>query len=243
VHRQVWLFLGSFSGQRRYGSGHSASPFTNCHPTPDSPTTKDVIAFSFHYWRLVSTSPCTKNSTDANDLSSVIIVAIYNCVLTVKLFSSPNYTWGLAYELCWMYAELTGCVICASASSLKPFFKRIIPALFSSHGASYGPSGATGGSHAIVNSRRQLSRKQADAIELQSGDDSESGRKVMDDDETKLWPKPKSSFDNSNGNHKVLVSATGESNGVGRSSSRFQRNGKSDGIEIVSTTEVLYSPR
>ncbi|KAF4498339.1 L-fucose permease [Fusarium agapanthi] len=62
----------------------------------------------------------------------VIIVAIYTCVLTVKLFSSPNYTWGLAYELCWMYAELTGCVICASASSLKPFFKRILPNSFSS---------------------------------------------------------------------------------------------------------------
>ncbi|UZP38767.1 hypothetical protein NXS19_006583 [Fusarium pseudograminearum] len=173
----------------------------------------------------------------------VIIVAIYNCVLTVKLFSSLNYTWGLAYELCWMYAELTGCVICASASSLKPFFKRILPALFSSHGASYGPSGATGGSHAIVNSRRQLSRKQADAIELQSGDDSESGRKVVDDDETKLWPKPKESFDNSNGSHRVLVSATVDSNEMGRSSSRLQRRGKPDGIEIVSTTEVLYSPR
>ncbi|KAM0304617.1 hypothetical protein ACHAPM_002719 [Fusarium culmorum] len=173
----------------------------------------------------------------------VIIVAIYNCVLTVKLFSSLNYTWGLAYELCWMYAELTGCVICASASSLKPFFKRILPTLFSSHGASYGPSGATGGSHAIVNSRRQLSRKQADAIELQSGDDSESGRKVVDDDETKLWPKPKESFDNSNGNHRVLVSATLDSNEMGRTSSRLQRRGKPDGIEIVSTTEVLYSPR
>lgn len=178
-----------------------------------------------------------------DDLSSVIIVAIYNCVLTVKLFSSLNYTWGLAYELCWMYAELTGCVICASASSLKPFFKRILPVLFSSHGASYGPSGATGGSHAIVNSRRQLSRKQADAIELQSGDDSESGRKIVDDDETKLWPKPKESFDNSNGNHRVLVSATVDSNEMGRSSSRLQRRGKPDGIEIVSTTEVLYSPR
>ncbi|KAF4960164.1 hypothetical protein FGADI_1183 [Fusarium gaditjirri] len=95
----------------------------------------------------------------------VIIVAIYNCALTVKLFSNPNYTWGLAYELCWTYAELAGCVICASASSLKPFFKRILPGIFSSHGASYGgPSGATGGSNAIK-SRRQLSRKQADAIE------------------------------------------------------------------------------
>ncbi|KAF5714423.1 L-fucose permease [Fusarium globosum] len=174
----------------------------------------------------------------------VIIVAVYNCVLTVKLFSSPNYTWGLAYELCWMYAELTGCVICASASSLKPFFKRILPNIFSSHGASYGgPSGATGGSNAIK-SRRQLSRKQADAIELQSGDDSESGRKVTDDDEATLWPKPQQSFDN--GNHQVLVTTPGVGSGVAgsrRSNSNYHRNGKADGIEIISTTEVMYSPR
>ncbi|KAI1071496.1 hypothetical protein LB507_005276 [Fusarium sp. FIESC RH6] len=175
----------------------------------------------------------------------VIIVAIYNCILTVKLFSSPNYTWGLAYELCWMYAELTGCVICASASSLKPFFKRILPRLFTSNGASYGPSGNTGGSHALGNSRRQLSRKQADAIELQSGDDSESGRKVGDDDEVTLWPKQQNSFDNGNptGNHQVLVSGPAGGAGMGRSNSRFQRAGKPDGIEIVSTTEVMYSPR
>lgn len=142
-----------------------------------------------------------------------------------------------------MYAELTGCVICASASSLKPFFKRILPAFFSSHGASYGQSGATGGSHAITNSRRQLSRKQADAIELQSGDDSESGRKITDDDEATLWPEPQNSFDNGNGNHKVLVSAPGGVDGSARGNSRFQKQGKPDGIEIVSTTEVLYSPR
>ncbi|KAM0266801.1 hypothetical protein ACHAPA_006578 [Fusarium lateritium] len=174
----------------------------------------------------------------------VIIVAIYNCILTVKLFSSLNYTWGLAYELCWMYAELTGCVICASASSLKPFFKRILPGIFSSHGASYaGPSGATGGSHAIKSSRRQLSRKQADAIELQSGDDSESVRKVTDDDEATLWPKPQQSFDN--GNHKVLVSAPGgySGDGSGKNASRYGKNVRTDGIEIVSTTEVMYSPR
>ncbi|KAH6963047.1 hypothetical protein DER45DRAFT_609389 [Fusarium avenaceum] len=174
----------------------------------------------------------------------VIIVAIYNCILTVKLFSSPNYTWGLAYELCWMYAELTGCVICASASSLKPFFKRILPGIFSSHGASYGgPSGATGESHVIKSSRRQLSRKQADAIELQSGDDSESGRKVTDDDEATLWPKPQQSFDN--GYHKVLVSGPGgyAGDGAANNISRYGKNGRTDGIEIVSTTEVKYSSR
>ncbi|KAJ4244742.1 hypothetical protein NW762_014318 [Fusarium torreyae] len=174
----------------------------------------------------------------------VIIVAIYNCVLTVQLFSSLNYTWGLSYELCWMYAELTGCVICASASSLKPFFKKCLPGMFSSHGASYGGAshGQTGGSHALK-SRRQLSRKQADAIELQSGDDSESGRKVTDDDEATLWPKPQQSFDN--GGHTVLVSAPrGDvAGGSGRSNSKYHKKGRENGIEIVSTTEVLYSPR
>jgi hypothetical protein len=143
-----------------------------------------------------------------------------------------------------MYAELTGCVICASASSLKPFFKRILPSIFSSRGASYGgPSGATGGSNAIKRGR-QLSRKQVDAIELQSGDDSESGRKVTDDDEATLWPKSQQSFDN--GNHKVLVTAPGVVSGAAgsrRSNSHYHRNGKTDGIEIVSTTEVMYSPR
>ncbi|KAJ3539711.1 hypothetical protein NM208_g5376 [Fusarium decemcellulare] len=180
----------------------------------------------------------------------VIIVAIYNCVLTVKLFSSPNYTWGLAYELCWMYAELTGCVICASASSLKPFFKRCIPGLFSSHGASYGgPSHPTpnGGSLAIK-SRRQLSRKQTDAIELQSGDDSESGRKVGDDDEAKLWPKPENSYDDNS--HTVLVSAPRqpfptayESRARGNSKSHHHSASKTKGINIISTTEIQYSPR
>ncbi|KAM5354876.1 hypothetical protein ACJ41O_001522 [Fusarium nematophilum] len=135
----------------------------------------------------------------------VIIVAIYNCILTVKLFSSPNYTWGLAYELCWMYAELTGCVICASASSLKPLFTKLLPGLLSSRGHSYGNSHAntTKGSYAIK-SRSHLSRKQPDAIELQSGDDSESGRKVGDDDETKLWPRPEGLEDDAG--HTVLVS-------------------------------------
>ncbi|KAF4984314.1 hypothetical protein FZEAL_465 [Fusarium zealandicum] len=136
----------------------------------------------------------------------VIIVAIYNCVLTVNLFSSENYTWGLAYELCWMYAELTGCVICASASSLKPFFKQCLPGIFSSNAGTYGgPShgSSTKGSHAL-RSRRQLSRKQPDAIELQSGDDSESGRKIYNDDEVKLWPRPQTSYED-NGGHTVLI--------------------------------------
>ncbi|RSM14927.1 hypothetical protein CEP52_001115 [Fusarium oligoseptatum] len=175
---------------------------------------------------------------------SVIIVAIYNCVLTIKLFSSPNYTWGLAYELCWMYAELTGCIICASASSLKPFFKKCIPGIFSSLGASYGgPSHpTTKGSHAI-RSRRQLSRRQSDAIELESGDDSESGRKIGDDDEAKLWPRPTAE----DGGHTVQVSAPRQPfptsyNPKVRTHSYSQEDA-AKGINIVSTTEIQYSPR
>ncbi|KAH7129585.1 hypothetical protein B0J13DRAFT_645576 [Dactylonectria estremocensis] len=122
--------------------------------------------------------------------SFVIVVAIYNCLPTVKLFSGANYTWGLAYELSWMYAELSGCVICAFASSLKPFFVRFIPALFRSRlggDSDNSPGDITKGSSFCVRSRRQLSRKQTNAIELESGDDSESGRKVCDDDEARLW--------------------------------------------------------
>lgn len=50
--------------------------------------------------------------------------------MTVTLFSSDNYTRGLSHELSCMYAELAGCVICASASALKPFFTRFLPQLF-----------------------------------------------------------------------------------------------------------------
>ncbi|KAF5019226.1 hypothetical protein F66182_8767 [Fusarium sp. NRRL 66182] len=163
----------------------------------------------------------------------VIVVAIYSCILIVTLFSSPNYTWGLSYELCWMHAESTGCVVCASASSPKPFFKRCLPGISSSHGVSHGgPSqGATGGSHPIK-TRRQLGRKQADAIGLQSGDDSESGRTVGDDDETTLWPKPQPSFDH-DAAHAVLVSAPRNSITVGGSGRSNSKHKKTNRIEIV----------
>ncbi|KAK7429765.1 hypothetical protein QQZ08_003610 [Neonectria magnoliae] len=183
----------------------------------------------------------------------VIIVATYNCILTVKLFSSPNYTWGLAYELCWMYAELTGCVICASASSLKPFFTRCIPGLFSSNAGSYARTsnrGSTKGSYTIK-SRRQLSRKKPDAIELQSGDDSESGRKICDDDEAKLWSKPSGHDDNSRvanfvsaeDKPKQAYAKTYDSRMRSNSNSQSQALSGMGGINIVSTTDILYNPR
>lgn len=129
----------------------------------------------------------------------MIVVAIYNSVLTVNLFLSNNYTWGLSYELSWMYAELAACVICASASSLKPVFVRYIPGLFSSHfgysGESSGVEGGTGGSRKDRKRQRSHSKKSCkhgDAIELESGDErSELGRKDgCDEDEVKLWSRP-----------------------------------------------------
>ncbi|KAH7123127.1 hypothetical protein EDB81DRAFT_847412 [Dactylonectria macrodidyma] len=158
---------------------------------------------------------------------SVIIVAIYNCILTVKLFNSANYTWGLAYELSWMYAELTGC----------PFFVRFIPALFSSRVGGYSvnsPGDITKGSSFGVRSRRQLSRKQTDAIELESGDESESARKVRDDDEARLWSDPgPTASRKSHGAHSKIRGPTCSGTSV-------YPPPVDTGITIVSTTEVLH---
>ncbi|RYP42898.1 hypothetical protein DL770_011940 [Monosporascus sp. CRB-9-2] len=126
--------------------------------------------------------------------SFVIVVAIYNCVLTTKLFSSEDYTWNLSYELSWMYTELAACIICASGSSIKPIFVHFLPRVirspfgYSSYHQSSGTGGGTtsrgGGSLAAIKSK--LNRgKQGGAIEL------ESGRKMMgEDDEVKLWTRP-----------------------------------------------------
>ncbi|RYO74374.1 hypothetical protein DL764_010899 [Monosporascus ibericus] len=133
--------------------------------------------------------------------SFVIVVAIYNCVLTIKLFDSDDYTWHISYELSWMYAELAACIICASVSSIKPIFMHFLPQVlrswfgYSSHHQSSGTGGGAtprgGGSRAAIKSK--LNRgKQGGAIELESSDDSsESGRKTMgEDDEVKLWTRP-----------------------------------------------------
>ncbi|KAK7752632.1 hypothetical protein SLS62_005401 [Diatrype stigma] len=115
--------------------------------------------------------------------------SIQNCVLTPKLISSTNYTWDLAYELLWFYAELAACVICASASSLKPFFRRFLPHLLTS-GLKYNTSGSrdvtSGFSRGAKHGRSQLCRQPTDAYELESGDEGESG-KTKEEDEAKLW--------------------------------------------------------
>lgn len=115
---------------------------------------------------------------------SVILVAIYNCTLTVSLFNSNNYTRGLAYELSWMYGELAGCVVCASASSLKPFFVRYLPTLLSSRLGTSGTTALSASNH----NQHQLSRgggtrrqwrggrvESGDAYELTSHDGLEGG--------------------------------------------------------------------
>ncbi|RYP51413.1 hypothetical protein DL769_010816 [Monosporascus sp. CRB-8-3] len=134
--------------------------------------------------------------------SFVIVVAVYNCVLTIKLFNSDDYTWNLSYELSWMYAELAACIICASGSSIKPIFVHFLPRVLRSrfgyrsrHHSSGGGGGATpggggGGSRAAI--KGKLNRgKQGGAIELESGNSSESGWKTMgEDDQVRLWTRP-----------------------------------------------------
>lgn len=187
---------------------------------------------------------------------SVIVVAIYNSILTVNLFISDNYTWGLSYELSWMYAELSACVICASASSLKPVFVKFIPGLLSSR-FGYSSNDGTAGTNASRKVRRQRSRnhKREDAIELESGDDSESGRKpYAEDDEVKLWARPtffKSGDDSAL--NKVHVSAM--SGNFKETHLEADRPDGADGrpiqspasrnnleINVVHTAEVTYSP-
>lgn len=137
---------------------------------------------------------------------SVVTIAILNCTLTVQLFSSNNYTWGLAYELCWMYVELSGSVICASASTLKPLFTHFLPYLVrsrftgtSGNGRSRDRTGAIElSSSRKANTKRSKKQQKKSvlrtngAFELDSGDESELGRKptTSNEDETKLWTAP-----------------------------------------------------
>ncbi|KAI0145068.1 hypothetical protein GGR57DRAFT_481286 [Xylariaceae sp. FL1272] len=155
----------------------------------------------------------------------VIMAAIRNCLLTVALFASDNYTWGLAYELCWMYGELACCVICSSASSLKPFFVRYLPALVSSRfNTSYGKSyrGITIELSQGTRNGRHLSHRQPDAYELESDSDSVQGKKVPDDDEAKLW-------------------SGAEFRRQGAGTTTRISTSKEVGIDVVHTMEISYS--
>jgi hypothetical protein len=101
-----------------------------------------------------------------------------------------------------MYVELSGSVICASASSLKPFFVRFLPSLLSSHFNGYSDNGRSRdrtGAIELSSSRRtgttrsktqkDLAHNPTRAFELESGNESESGRKIdtSDGDEKELW--------------------------------------------------------
>lgn len=119
---------------------------------------------------------------------SVIVLAVYNCILTVSLFTSDDYTFGLSHELSWMYGELAGCVVGASASSLKPVFSKFLPQVFTSK-LGYSGKSTEPDEDRRVSNRTKITRKRGDAIELESGDESDSAR--LDDDEVKLWSRPK----------------------------------------------------
>ncbi|KAH8658306.1 hypothetical protein BX600DRAFT_524728 [Xylariales sp. PMI_506] len=113
-----------------------------------------------------------------------IIAAIINSVLTVRLFKSDDYNWDITIEMCWMYGELTGCVVAASASSLKPFFSVFLPDLMGMSSKTKSNPQSNMYPHKSREVKRMRDRDYA--IELES-DDAASGKKNQDDDETQLW--------------------------------------------------------
>lgn len=184
------------------------------------------------------------------NVRSVIFVAIYNSTLTVALFNSDNYTWGLAHELSWMYGELAGCVICASASSLRPFFVRYLPSLINSHFGSTGKSLGTSKQHSrgVGGSRLQISRKQPDAYELKSHDDSSSSKEIVqEDDEAHLWLRQGEASCNVTTTlaDKVVSRKPSLDVATGRwiyNTARFpDLTSTRNGINVVHTMEVSYS--
>lgn len=179
---------------------------------------------------------------------------MYNGILTIQLFSSDNYTSGLANELTWMYGELAGCVVCASASSLRPFFVRYAPAYLRSlvGGAGSGAGSAAGGptGSGQGQGKGRLSRRGTgkvgrgapdDAYELSSQDGSESGGKqrrgVEDGEEAQLWPCTKTS-------NIVSVSAERDVSrglpGTGPHGA-WANDGAGNVINVVHTADVSYS--
>lgn len=170
---------------------------------------------------------------------SVILVAIYNSILTVRLFNSDNYTGGLARELSWMYGELAGSVVCASASSLRPFFVRYIPSLISSHFLSDRNSGDPSNRLSRVG---EVDREHRGAYELDSMDGVSVGKKHQrDDDETQLWRGSVNA---------ASVSADGAASGHDSGNlgyGNFKIHSKpvvpsqrASGISVVSPTSVAY---
>lgn len=180
----------------------------------------------------------------------MIFVAIYNCVLTVKLFNSNDYTGGLARELSWMYGELAGCVVCASASSLKPFFVRYIPSLISSHFLSNGDSASAGNQ---LSREGKAGRMRQDAYELDSLHGASAEKKGQsDDDEAQLWAGPINAASVSAGGvvsgHDSGIACLSKfgspskpSIHAGQSVCNAGQSVWKPGISVVSTTSVDYT--
>ena len=79
------------------------------HTAPGSETPEGILACGPCDRWLVSIplnghSECTVGTETF--LNSAVIAAVQNCILTPKLLKSTNYTWDLAYELLWFFAEL-----------------------------------------------------------------------------------------------------------------------------------------
>ncbi|KAI0019218.1 hypothetical protein F4780DRAFT_454421 [Xylariomycetidae sp. FL0641] len=192
----------------------------------------------------------------------VIIAAVQNIILTGKLFGPQNnYTGLLGTEFAWVTAEISGSVICASGSSLKPFFARYLPALLSS-----GLRGGGGGAASSSSPRRHhhppppaldgsVSKRaaRAEAYELDSGDEEEGGKKrhrrhdhhdegdeEEEEEQARLW---------TSASRNILISANcNHSSGSGRSSSDHVVGGGGgrkkttrDGIAVTVTKELEIS--
>ncbi|KAK8063619.1 hypothetical protein PG996_008271 [Apiospora saccharicola] len=175
----------------------------------------------------------------------VITAAIVNVVLTARLWKSDNYTYDTAVELRWLHAETSGCVICASLTSLKPLFTTCIAGPLWSHWSD-GDASKEDRSNGGV-SRGQLPRSgkatrkfgigesDNDAMELGSTDGGPESWRKKDDDEVSLWPE-------------AGHSKSGRSDGVqiqaspGHTQSRSHGDTESmDGIQVVRSTNVTFS--
>ncbi|KAK7964039.1 hypothetical protein PG988_011013 [Apiospora saccharicola] len=175
----------------------------------------------------------------------VITAAIVNVVLTARLWKSDNYTYDIAVELRWLHAETSGCVICASLTSLKPLFTTCIAGPLWSHWSD-GDASKEDRSNGGV-SRGQLPRSgkatrkfgigesDNDAMELGSTDGGPESWRKKDEDEVSLWPE-------------AGHSKSGRSDGVqiqaspGHTQSRSHGDTESmDGIQVVRSTNVTFS--
>ena len=221
------------------------------HTAPGSETPEGILACGPCDRWLVSIplnghSECTVGTETF--LNSAVIAAVQNCILTPKLLKSTNYTWDLAYELLWFFAELAACVVCASASSLKPFFRRFIPQLFTS-GLRYTNDSrdpTTGFSRGTNFRKSQMGRKPPDAYEFESADDGDSARRVKGEDETRLWSgnplRPQEDVDRSiliSSDRDRTLSAMGRALSVRRSETPLDDD---KGINVVREVRVAYGP-